>query len=92
MAKKVKCVECIEHLNWALPSNITRKNISYAKHCINVAKRSFVCGYTGKVKSINNEQYCKHFAKTVYDNRYEKSIKELEIKIKEFEKSVEVEK
>lgn len=85
MAKKVKCIECMECLNWSLPQVVNGKNLDYAKQCLFFAKKTVVCGYTMKTKSINNEQYCKHFHKTLYSNDYTKEIEELEAKIKEYE-------
>lgn len=85
MAKKVRCSECSEFLNWSLPENINDKNIDHAKHCLRMAKRTFVCGRTTKTKLINNEQYCKHFCKALYNIDYNESINELERKINEYE-------
>lgn len=92
MAKKVKCIECSEYMNWSLPVKVSKQNIDYAKHCLSVAKRSFVCGRTMKTKSINNEQYCKHFCKSEYKNDYwyEKKVEKLEAMIKEFEALAEM--
>lgn len=86
MAKKVKCIECLEYMNWSLPVKVNKESIDYAKHCLSVAKSSFVCGRTMKTKPINNEQYCKHFCKGENHNDWNsKRIKELEAKIKELE-------
>ena len=85
MAKKVKCIECMEFMNWALPHKINADNLEYAKHCLWLAKRSFVCGYTMKTKKRDNEQYCKHYSKTRYSNDYTKQIEELETMIREFD-------
>lgn len=93
MGKKVKCIECSEYMDWALPVKVNEGNISYAKQCLNIAKRTFVCSYTMKTKPLNNEQYCKHFCKNEYkDNSNSKRIEELESKIKEFEALKEWEK
>lgn len=91
MAKKVKCIECEEYMNWSLPVKVGKQNIEYAKHCLSVAKRSFVCGRTMKTKPLNNEQYCKHFCKGKnYNDWNSKRIEELEAKIKEFEALAEM--
>ena len=92
MSKKVKCIECIEFMNWSLPLKVNADNLEYAKHCLWVAKRSFVCGYTMKTKKRDNEQYCKHFKKTLYSNDFTKNIEELEAKIKEYEALAEMRK
>lgn len=93
MAKKVKCIECSEYMNWSLPIKVSKQNIEYAKHCLSVVKRSFVCGRTMKIKPLNNEQYCKHFCKGENHNDWNsKRIEELEAKIKEFEALAEMEK
>ena len=87
MAKKVKCMECTDMSCWATPRRINAKNYEYAKHCLNVIKRSFVCCSTGKVKPIGNEQYCKYFNRCAFDNsdRLEHDIKQLEQLIAEYE-------
>lgn len=93
MAKKVKCIECEEYMNWALPEKVGKENIEYAKQCLFIAKRTFVCGRTMKTKPLNNEQYCKHFCKSEYKNDWNaKKIEVLEEKIKEFEALAEMEK
>ena len=85
MAKKVKCLNCWEFMNWSLPQKINSGNLDYAKQCLNLAKKTGVCGYTMKTKSRNNEQYCKHYSRTSYSNDNTKQIKELEVNIKMFE-------
>lgn len=91
MSKKVKCKECENMMNWSVPVGITDSNYEYAKHCLNVAKSTFVCGITMKTKGRNNEQYCKHFEKSKYnieDSNNERLLK-LEEMIKEYEKERE---
>ena len=91
MAKKVKCIDCAEYTNWSLPVKVNKENIDYAKHCLFIAKRTFVCGRTMKTKPLNNEQYCKHFCKSEHKNDFNaKRIAELEAKIKEFEALAEM--
>ena len=89
MAKKVKCSDCSESMNWSLPLSVNSGNIDYAKHCLMLAKRSIVCGYTMKSKSKDHEQYCKHFEKKTYDTNYQKEIERLEKLIEEYEKAGE---
>ena len=67
MAKKVKCIECINSMEWALPRGVTDKNIDYAKHCLDMAEKTIVCGHTMKTKRKCNEQYCKNFEKREYN-------------------------
>lgn len=88
MAKKVKCKTCINTMLWALPDEVTSKNIDYAKHCVSVAKRSFVCGHTMKTKHREHEQYCKNYEPADFDELtgYDARIAELEQKIAEFER------
>ena len=85
MAKKVKCIECMESINIALPYRITKENVDYAKQCLVIAKRSIVCGRTMKTKTREHEQYCKHFAKSIFINDITEEIEQLEAKIKEYE-------
>lgn len=84
MAKKVKCIECYNYTNFALPRAVDFNNIDYAEQCLAIAKRSFVCGQTMKTKKKGHEQYCKHFCKALYNNDNTKAIEELEIKINEY--------
>ena len=86
MAKKVKCSDCCESMNWAIPLSVNSENIGYAKHCLMIAKRSIVCGYTMKSKGKDHEQYCKHFAKKTHNINYQKEIDRLEKQIEEYEK------
>lgn len=90
MSKKVKCIECENKMFWAMPIKVNDNNYEYAKHCLTVAKRGLVCGHTMKTKSINNEQYCKHFEKSNSDFSEKeniKRIKNLEEAIAEYENS-----
>ena len=86
MAKKRKCIECMHKSCWALPIKVTEENIDYAKHCLWVAKNTFVCDMTMKTKRTNNEQYCKYFEKKEYEETwYQKEIENLERMINEYE-------
>ena len=90
MASKVKCIECKKAMNWALPEKITGKNIEYAIHCLNVAKRTVSCEQTTKTKAKTHEQYCKHFEKKdcwdkAFDELMEKKLERLERMINEYE-------
>lgn len=87
MSKKVKCIECHNSMHWEIPDKVPDKNYEYAKHCLQTAKRSIVCGNTMRTKSINHEQYCKKFSeKTDFDfqadSYYQKKIEKLEKMIK----------
>lgn len=88
MSKKVKCIECEHMVAFAAPKRVDADNYECAKHCLEVVKRSFVCGYTGKQKPINNEQYCKYFLKREHSNSNEERIKRLEDTIAEYEKQL----
>lgn len=94
MSKKRKCRLCEQSMSWALPERVTDKNVEYAKHCLAVAKRSIVCGYTMKTKGIEHEQYCKYYIEKSEkeikrDKQYdEKRIRELEQMIEEFERGI----
>lgn len=90
MAKKVKCIECKYAMNWAMPRKVTEENIDYAKHCLNVGKRTVSCEYTMKTKAKTHEQYCKHFISKeecdkANDEWHEKEIERLERMIAEYE-------
>lgn len=92
MSKKRKCKLCKESMSWSLPERVTDKNIDYAKHCLAVAKGSIVCGYTMKTKTIDHEQYCKHYKEKraeeiERDSQYDEArIRELEQMIEEYER------
>lgn len=88
MSKKVKCAECENMMFWSLPIKVNDNNYEYAKHCLVVSKRSFVCGHTMKTKPMDNEQYCKHFEKRIFNDSNEDSIKRLEEAIVEYEKQM----
>lgn len=91
MSRKRKCKLCKESTGWALPDRVSDKNINYAKHCVTVAKRSIVCGYTMKTKAIEHEQYCKHYEEKSAEEierdrkRDESRIRKLEQMIEEYE-------
>ena len=82
-------------MSWSLPFKVGERNIDYAKHCLEVAKHSIVCGYTMKTKAIEHEQYCKHYEpkeeKMVeFYEKYDKErIEELECMIIEYERHAE---
>ena len=88
MSKKVKCIECENVMFFYLPSIVNADNYEYAKHCLTVATRRCVCAWSNKEKSLNNEQYCKHFEKrtSLYSN--EKRIEGLKTAIEEYEKQL----
>ena len=88
MSKKVKCIECEHTMFFATPDKVNADNYEYAKHCLEVVKRFFICCWTEKQKHINNEQYCKYFSKREYGNLNEKRIKRLEDAIAEYEKQL----
>ena len=89
MSKKVKCIECEYMITFATPTRVDADNYEYAKHCLEVAKKYFVCDVTNKQKLINNEQYCRHFLKRVRERFDETRIKKLEDAIAEYEKEKE---
>jgi hypothetical protein len=85
MAKKVKCIDCEYMITFAIPTRVVADNYEYAKHCLEVVKKYFVCEVTNKQKLINNEQYCRHFLKRVRECSNEERIKKLEDAIAEYE-------
>ena len=88
MAKKVKCIECEYMITFATPKRVDADNYEYAKHCLEVVKKYFVCDITNKQKLINNEQYCGHFMKRVYEHSNEERIKKLEDAIAKYEEQL----
>ena len=85
MSKKVKCAECEYMITFATPKRVDADNYEYAKHCLEVVKKYFVCEVTNKQKLLNNEQYCKHFLKREHKHSNEERIKKLEDAIAEYE-------
>lgn len=80
-------------MGWSLPVNVNKKNYEYAKYCVNIAKATFVCGYTMKTKKIDHKQYCKHFvAESEFRAKIrlytQKNIKDLEQKIADYEQQL----
>ena len=90
MSKKVKCIECENLMFFAIPHQVSEVNYEYAKHCLEVIKRSFVCGETNKTKRLDNEQYCKHFRKADCIRSNAGNVKWLEEVIVEYEKTMGV--
>lgn len=70
MSKKNKCIKCGCSMHWALPERVTNRNIEYAKQCLDIARKTVVCGETMRTKDVGHEQYCKKFKpKTDFDLR-----------------------
>lgn len=88
MSKKVKCIECENMMFFAIPRYVNEKNYEYAKHCLKIANRYCVCGYTDKTKPLDNEQYCKHFEERTCNYSNKERIKKLEEAILEYEKQL----
>ena len=85
MSKKVKCEDCEYMITFAIPTRVVADNYEYAKHCLEVVKKYFVCEVTNKQKPIENEQYCRHFLKRVRERSNEERIKKLKDAIAEYE-------
>ena len=90
MASKVKCIDCAKSMHWAMPCKVTEENYQYAKYCLEISKRSLVCGENHKTKRIEHEQYCKKYCKKTeldlcMDKVYIKEISDLEQMISDFE-------
>ena len=90
MSKRVKCAECEHMMTFVTPKRVDADNYEYAKHCLEVVKKYFVCGWTEKQKPINNEQYCKYFLKRERERSNEERIKKLEDAIAEYEKQLKI--
>lgn len=88
MSKKRKCIDCKNHMNWALPVRVTEQNIDYARHCLRLAERTFVCGITMKTKRVEHEQYCKYFKEDSdrFDDDRMEEIAKLRRMIEEYER------
>ena len=91
MAKKHKCIECENALNWAIPERVSENNLFYAKRCLDLANRSVCCDRTMKTKSKDHEQYCKYFEPIKYDLRdfYAEELENLSKMIEECERNME---
>ncbi len=88
MSKRVKCAECEHMMTFATPKKVDADNYEYAKHCLEVVKRYFICGWTDKQKPLNNEQYCKYFLRSEHNHSNDARIKILENAIAEYEKQL----
>ena len=71
-----------------IPSIVNTDNYEYAKHCLTVATRRCICAQTNKEKSLDNEQYCKHFMKKEHNYSNEARIERLKNAIEEYEKQL----
>lgn len=58
MAKKVKCIECENSMDWDIPPIEQLKNDKWTQE---ILKETIVCGYTMKTKNKDHCQYCKHY-------------------------------
>lgn len=58
MAKKVKCIECNNGINWAIPGIDVLKE---SHSTIERLKNTIVCECTMKTKMVDNCQYCKNY-------------------------------
>ena len=88
MSNKVKCLDCENMMFFAVPSVVDEDNYEYAKHCLEVVTKNLVCGSTCKTKPLNNEQYCKHFEKRIYEYSNEEDVERLKRAIAEYEKQL----
>ena len=68
MAKKVKCIECDNSMDWEIPSSKY-----FTPALINTLKNKIVCGHTMKVKKVDHCQYCKHY---LHEGDYRKECRE----------------
>lgn len=90
MSKKVKCRECERSMSWAVPQSVGDVNISYAEHCLDMARRTLCCDWTMRTKPKGHEQYCKHYLKKAErdierDEKFDATrLDELEQKISEY--------
>lgn len=58
MGKRVSCLNCENCMRFAVPN---KKSLEESPYLLNQIKKTLVCGYTMKTKTVNNEQYCKHY-------------------------------
>lgn len=58
MAKKVKCMECDNSMDWSIPNIGKIKGDTFLQ---DILKNTIVCSYTMKTKTIDHCQYCKHY-------------------------------
>ena len=63
MAKKHKCIECGNAMNWEVPhkDSISDKSPNNIKRIKHLCLETIVCGETMKTKKVDHEQYCKKF-------------------------------
>lgn len=87
MSRKVKCINCCYSGTFASPRRITEENYEYAKFLLERMKNVLYCKETGKTKTVEHEQYCKHYIKTEISPNAS-SITELEKMIEEYEKQL----
>lgn len=61
MAKKHKCIECVNHSGWAAPCEVSAQNYEYAKSVLCFMKNSFACQEKDLIRKIDHELYCNKF-------------------------------
>ena len=58
MSKKVKCIDCMNCMRFAIPNKLYPTE---DEMLIKILTTGIICGVTMKEKSDENEQYCKYF-------------------------------
>lgn len=85
MAKKVRCLECANSMDWSLP---TVEVIKANPHLQDTLENYILCGETTKRKNVDHCQYCKHYlhdsdghrkkSREIYERDLKKIMKESE--------------
>lgn len=94
MAKKRRCVDCVNHRGWATPDGVSEQNYEYAKQCLVVMKRSMTCLEKNLVRKIDHELYCPKFCSKDeygytgewYERDRQQSIETLKKQVEEYER------
>lgn len=93
MGKICECAKCINRMVWSLPATVRKENYEYAKYCVRIARTTFVCAQTMKIKKIEHTQQCKYFINDTEQQEeiqidYIEEIKALEQKIAVYEQHI----
>ena len=87
MGKKVRCCDCNNLMDWAVPVIVTDTNYEYCREFLVMAKNIQQCSVYGRGRRPNRERHCKYFErKKVKCSIMNGDIENLEKLLAEYEK------
>lgn len=85
MAKKVKCIECENSMDWDIPRAEVLKDSDFT---IGTLTKTILCSETMKTKTVDHCQYCKHYepisdwrrkCREMYEKELQEVLKKVEV-------------